>query len=306
MPHHEIFLDIPPWHGISEPGFTYNFIGVKTRVDFLDIDMYPSLKESYKIQECFPGLPTFDEEYFEWIDLLESVKKAKSGFTMIELGAGYGRWVVNAAAALRLLNPVPCTLIAVEAEPDHFTMLNHHFSDNKLNAEDHVLLNKAIAVSDEPVKFWTGESRVWYGQEIDHTAEDPLSVMGKIKMGYRKFFGRMGILPVYEMNKTSVWIPGITLSSILADYEKIDFIDMDIQGEEFKIINQSLENLNEKVEKMHIGTHSSEVESHLETLLKAEGWENLNNYHCNQWNDTPFGKIFFQDGVQTWINPRIN
>lgn len=36
-------------------------------------------------------LPAFDEEYFEWIDLLEAVTEATGEFTMIELGAGWGR-----------------------------------------------------------------------------------------------------------------------------------------------------------------------------------------------------------------------
>ena len=39
--------------------------------------------------------PDFCEEYFEWIDVLESVLAADQQFVMIELGAGYGRWLVQ-------------------------------------------------------------------------------------------------------------------------------------------------------------------------------------------------------------------
>jgi hypothetical protein len=65
--------------------------------------------------------PAFPEEYLEWIDLLEAVANAQGKFTMIELGAGYGRWLVNAAVTLRQRKPtiVPF-LIGAEAEPTHF------------------------------------------------------------------------------------------------------------------------------------------------------------------------------------------
>ena len=46
-----------------------------------------------------PDLPRFDEEYFEWVDVLESVLLTTERFTMIELGAGWGRWLARGAAA---------------------------------------------------------------------------------------------------------------------------------------------------------------------------------------------------------------
>lgn len=66
-----------------------------------------------------PTYPPFDEEYFEWIDLLEAVAAAKDRFTMLELGAGFGRWTARAAAAAKQRD-LSYSLIAVEAEPTHF------------------------------------------------------------------------------------------------------------------------------------------------------------------------------------------
>ena len=43
--------------------------------------------------------PSFNEEYFEWVDVLEAVVARAGMFTMLELGAGWGRWLANAAAA---------------------------------------------------------------------------------------------------------------------------------------------------------------------------------------------------------------
>jgi hypothetical protein len=93
--------------------------------------------------------PQVDEDYFEWIDLLESVIAARGSYTMIELGAGMGRWSVRAALAARQFKPrMPFRLIAVEADPVHFDWLRWHFLDNGLDPKEHRLIN--AAVSDTP------------------------------------------------------------------------------------------------------------------------------------------------------------
>ena len=93
--------------------------------------------------------PAFNEGYIEWIDLLESVVAARKSYTMIELGAGMGRWAVRAASAVRHYNPnLPFRLIAVEAEPTHFEWMRLHFADNDVDPNQHSLLY--AAVSDVP------------------------------------------------------------------------------------------------------------------------------------------------------------
>ena len=93
--------------------------------------------------------PPVDEEYFEWLDLLESVVAAKGSYTMIELGAGYGRWALRAAFAARQYNPkLRCHVIAVEAEPTVYGWLKEHFAHNGLKPRWHTLLH--AAVTDQP------------------------------------------------------------------------------------------------------------------------------------------------------------
>jgi hypothetical protein len=44
--------------------------------------------------------PVFDEEYFEWIDLLQTLNAAEERFTMLELGrAGAAVWSIIAGLA---------------------------------------------------------------------------------------------------------------------------------------------------------------------------------------------------------------
>ena len=92
------------------------------------------------LPEVTTSYPSIDEEYFEWIDILESVSSAKTQYVMFELGAGYGRWAVRAARALRQHGAMPCHLVAVEAEPQHFEWLREHFGNNGLDPQAHTLI----------------------------------------------------------------------------------------------------------------------------------------------------------------------
>jgi|SRR6185437_6466970 len=60
-------------------------------------------RNAYMPAFWFQGLNKFqaNEDIFEWADLLESVEASGDNFTMAYLGAGYGRWIVNAALAAR-------------------------------------------------------------------------------------------------------------------------------------------------------------------------------------------------------------
>jgi hypothetical protein len=116
------------------------------------------------------GLATFavdlDEGLFEWIDLLEAIDSAKESFTMIELGAGYGRWLVAGAVAAWRVRNLHVHLVGVEAEHRHFEMIRQHFFDNDLDPNAHTLFEAAISESDGPVHFVHGHSREWCGQPI--------------------------------------------------------------------------------------------------------------------------------------------
>jgi FkbM family methyltransferase len=307
MEHHNIFNSFPSRHEMSQIGFDINFLGVKTRKDFVKMSGYEYPEEIIPAREILPSLPSFDEEYFEWVDLLESVMNAKNKFIMIELGAGYGRWLVNAAVALKSKNPMPFKLIGVEAEPTHFKMLQNHFLDNGICLDDHLLLNNAVTTDAKKVKFWVGEAQSWYGQAIDHSdSKDPgwiKGVLNQSKISLRKIDFRK----MYRNDKKSIiWVDGITLNSILEQNQTVDLIDIDIQGEELRVIEQSISFLNQKVKRIHIGTHAQDIEIGLRKIFHEHGWRNKYDFGCLKKNTTPFGEISFNDGVQSWINPRLS
>src|SRR3990172_8813748 len=74
---HELFLQFPRWEGLVPAGFEPNFLGAMTRVSYFKL-FKPQPEEHYEKARY----PRLNEEYFEWIDLLEAIRSAKETFTM--------------------------------------------------------------------------------------------------------------------------------------------------------------------------------------------------------------------------------
>jgi len=91
--HHPVLDPFEPLQVDLGDDWDVNFLGVRTRRMFWIGGDEP--------RQDAGNLPRPNEEYIEWIDVLEAVSNARDRFTMVELGAGWGRWLVNAAAALR-------------------------------------------------------------------------------------------------------------------------------------------------------------------------------------------------------------
>ena len=254
---HPVFEKFIPFSGQVESGYSVDFVGVKTKMSYFTENHIDSHIENCKV-------PEFNEEYFEWIDVLTSVTEAINSYTMIELGAGWGRWISRAFMALKQKFPtMPYTLVGVEAEPTHFQWMKEHCEYNKIQA---TLINAAVNDTDGEVQFYTGKPAEWYGQCIG--------------------------------GETTV--KAIGLKSILNMFEHVDLLDLDIQNFEFKVLASAKDQLR-KVKRIHIGTHSTEVEFQLRELF--EGWTCLNDYSLFTKHTTIYGTSEFNDGVQTWINP---
>jgi len=267
------------------PEFHYGFLGEVRRKAFDDgIDIVLGLQtKSYAPEELRRGdYPEFNEEYFEWVDVLETAIEATQSFTVIELGAGYGRWLVRAALAARRYhgNHLPIKLIGVEAEPTHFQWLKEHLRDNGIDPEAHELIEAAVDEQDGEVFFHIGKPDEWYGQAIAQNTDTASASVQRVK--------------------------AVSLSRILSPLDLVDLIDLDVQGAEFVVLRGAIAALNEKVKRVHIGTHGHDIERQLRQLFRQSGWYKLNDYSCQSTETTLWGDMVFGDGVQTWVNPRLS
>ena len=272
--HHQVFQRFSRWSGVVPPDRIANFLGVMTRTNYGHPYFSVSTPSSdAQVQQI--DYPAFDEEYFEWIDLLESVAQAQGHFTMLELGAGWGRWVANAAIALRQFSGLPHTFVAVEAEPSHFQSITQHLADNAINPDGFQLIEAAVTDHDGEVLFQVGkhhwgDNYDWHGQSIiggDHA------------------------------------VKSVSLATLLRPFSTVDLIDLDIQGAELSVLLAAADVINEKAKKIHIGTHSRRIEHGLRSLFSRLGWRSVYDFPCLSQTDTPWGSLAFLDGVQTWLNP---
>jgi len=271
--HHPVFRHFPCWNGNVPEGFIVNFLGVMTRVEYFD--SYSGISDQYPMdRNVETELPPFDEEYLEWVDILEAILAAEDHFTMLELGAGYGRWTVNAAAALKQHRNLPFTFVAVEAEPVHFQWMVQHLADNSVDPSNTRLIQAAVAAVDGTVGFHMGQSQ-WGGP----------------KQWYGQYIG--GSHPV----------DALALNTLLQPLGTVDLIDIDVQGAELDVLQAAAQALDEKVKKIHIGTHSPDIEAGLLSLFGRLGWECIHSFPLGSSATTEWGIISFQDGVQTWLNP---
>jgi len=80
---------------------------------------------------------------------------------------------------------------------------------------------------------------------------------------------------------------------------------MDLEGQELPAIERNIKDLDRKVRRLHIGTHGSDIEETLRRLLSTHGWACRADYPLRTVSRTPYGEIAFDNGAQSWVNPRL-
>jgi FkbM family methyltransferase len=275
-----IFLHFDLFEGIVPAGFNVECTGALVSTAFKGQDDPATRTERY-IKTSYPPA---GEDLFEYLSVLKSINAARDKFVMVELGAGYGRWLVTAAKAIqrrKAKGNLPFYLVGVEADPVHFQMMTEHFQNNGIVPEARRLVQAAVTKRAGESWFTTGSPHIWWGQAI---------VESRHYSGYQ-----------YPDQKT-IQVQSVTLASILQPLDSVDLIDLDIQGEEFNVLSSALEILDAKVKRLHIGTHSRPAEQNLRKMMRRLGWTSEHDYPYDNECDTPFGRIAFIDGIQTWIN----
>jgi FkbM family methyltransferase len=266
-------------------GFTVNFLGVKTKLSFGFTSPDRFVTNDY---------PSLGEDYFEWISLLESVAGAREEFIMFELGAGYGKWLVNAAAALNLSSKLPYRLVGVEPDSTHFRWMIEHARNNNVDLNCCRFFKAAVSNKSGQAWFIVGNAE-WYGQAVYVSPSEPV----------RKLYGFAGTLIGNVLRRKGLTrVATITLDQLLESFRRVDLVDADLQFSEDRVFESS-SLLNEKVARVHIGTHTRPIEQRLRRLFGQLGWEKLMDYLCKSETATPYGRVKFLDGIQVWANPRL-
>lgn len=278
-----------PWKGTVPAGFFAYFLGNLTRVDYWAFPEDVRRRYDHERVEAF-GRPSVDDNIFDWLVLLEAVIEARGEFTMVALGAGWGRWLVAAALAVKQYSQIPCRLIGVEAEPTHFQWMLQHFRDNGMDPSDHDLIEGAASGQKGRAWFYYGKPASWYGQSI--VQDETLSnLRGETETEFN--------------NERVKLVRTVDLPELTAHYPRIDYLHMDVQGAEYDILAASAQILNGKVKRVLIGTHSTEIEVGLRDLFGRLNWQCQYDFEMNASVVVDGTAMSLGDGVQVWVNPDL-
>src|SRR4051794_1481598 len=96
--HHRIFDGAELWSGRIPNHVDVCFLGAREDKQFFLENWFDAPRDFSKTHDQWAVFPAFSEEYFEWIDFLAAATTARKRFVMMELGAGYGRWLMRGAA----------------------------------------------------------------------------------------------------------------------------------------------------------------------------------------------------------------
>jgi FkbM family methyltransferase len=311
--HHPFIADIAPFEGWVERNQLADCFGCLFDNEIARPHHHPELfvsefrDDSEQPDKVFlrTDRPPFGEEYFEWIDLMDSIRSAQNNYTMFELGAGFGRWGVRAWKAAKAHRIERVKIVLAEADPAHLHDMRAFLAGNAIPAEDLDIVEAAISnengtrlfhVTPENAHGQHGR-RDEYGQFLI-----PAHANGKFTDSRTDYFG--AALLDSEWKKQAVQVACMPMRDLLQRYDSVDLVNMDIQREEFNAVQNGLDELNARVRMLHISTHAPDIEQHLLNLLSGNGWHLRYQFGCARENDTPYGRFAFVDGRQSWINSR--
>jgi FkbM family methyltransferase len=218
--------------------------------------------------ECIPFASTFDldrlsvpipddgyhAEAAEYIAVADSVARARSQYCVAELGAGWGPWVGFGGVLARSRGLADITVIAVEAHPGRFELLQKHLAANSLRGSDAGvtcrLFNGAATVTRCEAFF----------PDVDVAAMGPAVSESEHSVDHR------------GIDQPKIRVEGYPLTEILGE-SQVDLLHIDVQGTEFELVEANLELLERQVRAMMIGTHSRTIEGKLIELLYSHGWQ---------------------------------
>jgi FkbM family methyltransferase len=271
-----------PHSGKGESGFLIDFLGGRTRVAYL------------KGYEHFDGtvLGTPDREspvlheHDEWLGALTSVLEARrrDALVAIELGAGWGPWLVACALAAARLGIRTVHLVGVEATTSHHAMMLNHFRDNGLDPEAHELLVGAVGDAHGVVRFprLPDPAADWGATELTLMDGELVDKLG------RRF---------EEFEE----VPCYTITDLVGRFPAVDLLHIDIQGTEATAVPTAMQTLTDRVRRVVVGTHGLKLDRDISEAFGSAGWV-VEAQRPSML--TPAGALL-RDGVQVWRNDRL-
>ena len=244
----DVFDGIKPWSGVVPHKYIVDFLGM-----LIDIEFHPMLFTDPHFDADVVGggydatviplladvkTPADAEAWFEAVDWVISARDARQRYVMITLGANYGAQAVGACRALRVVNPMPYKLVAVEPVPGNLNWIRRHMRNNGIDPDQQWIVPLAISDKVEPLYFPVGGPGV--GSNNCYSTNEKAA-----RLQYAEEFVARGVAPqalrdLLMNNTTGITkdlVPGhdfpaeiklvssITLHELLGPFQKIDLLE---------------------------------------------------------------------------------
>lgn len=262
-------------------GHNVNFLGVA-----VPIEVFPFLAGTGGTLDIIPIPANYHADMAEWAASIRPIDLAKDTFTMIELGCGWGCWMVNTGVVAKRRG-LEIELIGVEGDPRHVELCQKTMASNNIAIGEYSVV-RGIAAGSSGIALFPKRQ----GGE-DNWGFEP--IFGATEQQQAELVGA-GAYESLEM---------IALADVIGDRAFIDLLHLDIQGGEGQLVRETIDLLSEKVGYILIGTHSRILEGELMTALFERNWrlEIDRPVIFGLENGTPVTQI---DGVQGWVNPKFH
>ena len=274
--HHPVFEKFPRWTGTADGHFLHDFLGVRTDPEFR-IQFRPDPRGPLAPDYPHPG-PVYFETVFVLEAVLAAAARSRSPFTVVELGAGYGPWLVFAHAAMQRIRPGPTRLVGVEMLEEHIARMRRHFVNNGLDPDAHAIVQGAIGDRD---------GAAYYVPD-----PDPGEAYGHA-VARREGHG-------------AVEVPRIGMATLLEPLSHVDLMHVDVQGEEERILSASTRLLATRLARLLVATHDRGLHRRVRKLLVRDGWRCIADHGVRSRERTSFGTIVFLDGLLGFVNPALD
>ncbi|MDF2115037.1 FkbM family methyltransferase [Roseiarcaceae bacterium H3SJ34-1] len=269
------------------PDSVTDFLGSRTNIKFIG-----PIKELAGTVEDIPVPCNFHSKSYEWVGSLRAVDEAEHFFTMIELGAGWGPWLIACAIAARDKGIGRIDLIGIEGDRTHCEFLHEHFVNNGFDPAEHRLVHAVIGAKS--------------GVALFPIVENPADVWGSEPQFFADVTEAQRVAASGDEGETSRFevVPALSLADVIAEHPVIDLLHIDIQGGEADVLEAGAELLDERVSRVVIGTHRRRIEERLHKLFHRLNWQLEADDPC-RFGTNDQGLVLTMDGTQVWKNRRF-
>jgi len=310
----QLLRKVAPWSGQVREGYVANFLGVLTQGRFLWNKKGPF--DGGYVTTTLPTVGSEGEGYFEIADWFYSAHDATDQYIAISLGAAYGAQLVGAWKTLQLINPLPSKLVAIEPVPENCAWIRQHMADNGIAPDEHSIIQAVVDVDNRPNLFPVGAAGTGLTASVDTNSERSRQIYADL-FERKEYCGQV-LRNIFLRNSTGVtrglpygysaeiqFVSSVTLHNVLAPFDRVDLLEIDIQGAENTVIAPFMNMLNRKVRRVHLGTHGSAVHFALRKLFYGAGWESVFDYTPDAQHMTARGPFEIGDGILSVRNPRV-